>query len=159
MLVLGVMHWLKHSHKITTYFSTMWVILEVLSYITESQNGLGWKGPQWSSSLLRAGSPTTRPGCPEPHQTWLWVPVGMGHPQPPWATFSQFISSVSLFPTAAHAPIFYLVLLMLSNRRRLLFLSHLSFTHVFGTWLHQSSASLTIFIFPPPRSSLDLLHQ
>ena len=37
---------------------------------SESQNGLGWKGPQWSSSfnpLLCPGSPTTRPGCPEPH--------------------------------------------------------------------------------------------
>jgi len=57
-----------------------------------SQNGLGWKGPQWPSSsnpLLCAGSPTTRPGCPEPHPAWPWMPPGMGHPQPPWATCSS----------------------------------------------------------------------
>jgi len=42
----------------------------------ESWNGLGWKGPQWSLSsnpLLYAGSPTTRPGCPEPHPAWPWM--------------------------------------------------------------------------------------
>ena len=39
--------------------------------------------------LLCAGSPTTRPGCPEPHPAWPWVPPGMGHPQPPWATCSS----------------------------------------------------------------------
>jgi len=57
----------------------------------ESQNGLGSKGPQWSSSfnpLLYAGSTTSRPGCPEPHPAWPWMPPGMGHPQPPWATCS-----------------------------------------------------------------------
>jgi len=57
----------------------------------ESQNGLGWKGPQCSSHsnpLLCAGSPTTSPGCPEPHPAWPWMPPGMGHPQPPWATCS-----------------------------------------------------------------------
>ena len=32
--------------------------------------------------LLCAGSPTTRPGCPEPHPAWPWMPPGMGHPQP-----------------------------------------------------------------------------
>jgi len=41
-----------------------------------------------SAPLLRAGSPTTRPGCPEPHPAWPWMPPGMGHPQPPWATMS-----------------------------------------------------------------------
>jgi len=41
--------------------------------IIESQNGLGCKGAQCSSSsnpLLRAGSPTSSPGCPEPHPAW-----------------------------------------------------------------------------------------
>ena len=45
--------------------------------IVESQNGLGCKGPQCSSSsnpLLCAGSPTSRPGCPEPHPAWPWTP-------------------------------------------------------------------------------------
>ena len=41
-----------------------------------------------STPLLCAGSPTTRPGCPEPHPAWPWMPPGMGHPQPPWATCS-----------------------------------------------------------------------
>jgi len=53
--------------------------------ITESQNGLGWKGPQGSRSsnppLLHAGPPTstcnTSPGCPGPHPTWPWTPPGM----------------------------------------------------------------------------------
>ena len=44
---------------------------------------------QFSTPLLCAGSPTTRPGCPEPHPAWLWMPPGMGHPQPPWATCSS----------------------------------------------------------------------
>ena len=42
-----------------------------------------------STSLLCAASPTTRPGCPEPHPAWPWMPPGMGHPQPPWATCSS----------------------------------------------------------------------
>jgi len=48
-------------------------------------------GPQCSSSsnpLLCAGSPTSSPGCPEPHPAWPRMPPGMGHPQPPWATCS-----------------------------------------------------------------------
>ena len=39
-----------------------------------------------STPLLYAGSWTTRPGCPEPHPAWPWMPPGMGHPQSPWAT-------------------------------------------------------------------------
>jgi len=39
--------------------------------------------------LLCAESPTTRPGCSEPHPAWPWMPPGMGHPQPPWATCSS----------------------------------------------------------------------
>jgi len=42
-----------------------------------------------SIPLLCAGSPTTRPGCPEPHPAWPWMPPGMGHPQPPWRTCSS----------------------------------------------------------------------
>jgi len=42
-----------------------------------------------STPLLCAGSPTTRPGCPEPHPAWPWMPPGMGHPQPHWATCSS----------------------------------------------------------------------
>ena len=30
-----------------------------------------------STPLLCAGSPTTRPGCPEPHPTWPWIPPEM----------------------------------------------------------------------------------
>ena len=43
---------------------------------------------QVSTPLLCAGSPTSRPGCPEPHPAWPWMPPGMGHPQPPWAACS-----------------------------------------------------------------------
>ena len=41
-----------------------------------------------SNPLLCAGSPTSSPGCPEPHPAWPLMPPGMGHPQPPWATCS-----------------------------------------------------------------------
>ena len=41
-----------------------------------------------SNPLLCAGSPTSSPGCPEPHPAWPSMPAGMGHPQPPWATCS-----------------------------------------------------------------------
>jgi len=41
-----------------------------------------------STPLLCAGSPITRPGCPEQHPAWPWMPAGMGHPQPPWAPCS-----------------------------------------------------------------------
>jgi len=37
-----------------------------------------------SNPLLCAGSPTSTPGCPEPHPAWPGMPAGMGHPQPPW---------------------------------------------------------------------------
>ena len=30
--------------------------------------------------LLCAGSPTSSPGCPEPHPAWPGMPAGMGHP-------------------------------------------------------------------------------
>jgi len=60
--------------------------------ITESQNGLFWKGPQGScisNPPPQAGPPTsmfnTRPGRPGPHPTWPWTPPGMRHPQPLWA--------------------------------------------------------------------------
>jgi len=42
-----------------------------------------------STLLSRAGSPTTRPGCPEPHPAWPWMHLGMGHSQSPWATCSS----------------------------------------------------------------------
>jgi len=47
-----------------------------------------------STPLLCAGSPTTRPGCPEPHPAWPWMPPGMGHPQPPWATNPDIVTDI-----------------------------------------------------------------
>ena len=41
--------------------------------VTESQDGLCWKGPyipSGSNPLLWAGLPSTRPGCPGPHPAW-----------------------------------------------------------------------------------------
>ena len=35
------------------------------------------------------GSPTSRPGCAEPHPAWAPMPPGMRHPQPPWAAGSS----------------------------------------------------------------------
>jgi len=42
-----------------------------------------------TTPLPWAGSPTTRPVCPEPHPAWPCMPAGMGHPQPLWATCSS----------------------------------------------------------------------
>jgi len=39
-----------------------------------------------STPLLCAGLLITRPGCPEPHPAWPWMPPGMGQP---WATCSS----------------------------------------------------------------------
>ena len=50
-----------------------------------------------STPLLCAGLPTTRPGCREPHPAWLWMPPGMGNPQPPWATCSSAAEAVNKF--------------------------------------------------------------
>jgi len=47
-----------------------------------------------STPLPCAGSPATRPGCPEPLPAWPWMPPGMDHPQPPWATCST-VSPIS----------------------------------------------------------------
>ena len=47
-----------------------------------------------SSLLLCAGSSTTTPGCPEPHPAWPWMPPWMGHPQPPWATWFQCVTTL-----------------------------------------------------------------
>ena len=33
---------------------------------------------QVSTSLLCSGLPTNRPGCPEPHLVWPWMPPGWG---------------------------------------------------------------------------------
>ena len=71
--------------------------------ITESQNGLGWKGPQWSLSFnppLYAVLPTTRPGCPEPHPAWPWMHTRTGHPEPPRATCSS-VSPPSVLKTSS----------------------------------------------------------
>ena len=60
--------------------------------ITESQNGLGWRGPYRSSSsspLPRAGTPPTRPGCSKPRPAWPWTLPGRGQPQLLWATCAK----------------------------------------------------------------------
>jgi len=58
-----------------------------------------------STPLLCAGLPATRPGCPEPHPAWPWMPPGMGHPQPPWASMfllkQQQKNSITM-PTVPH---------------------------------------------------------
>ena len=58
--------------------------LFLISRVTE------WPGLKRTTMIIE---PTTRPGCPEPHPPWPWMPPGMGHPQPPWVT----CSSASLF--------------------------------------------------------------
>ena len=56
--------------------------------IIQSQNGLGLKGPQRSSSpnsLLWAALPLIRSGCPGPHPICPWAQPGMGNPESLWA--------------------------------------------------------------------------
>ena len=45
---------------------------------------------------LCAGSPTTRPGCPEPQPAWPWMPPGMGHPQPLWAACLEVTKGLTI---------------------------------------------------------------
>jgi len=37
-----------------------------------------------SAPLLCAGSPATRPGCPEPHPAWPWIPASFGRDANVW---------------------------------------------------------------------------
>jgi len=77
-------------YKATVFVYKLTLQLKV--WFTESWNGLGWKGPQWSLSfnpLLCARLPTSRPGSPEPHPAWPHMPPGIEHPQPTWATCSS----------------------------------------------------------------------
>jgi len=76
--------------------------------IIESYNSLGWKGPQCSSSsnpLLCAGSPTSRPGCPEPHPAWPWMPPVLATaPFPGLQCSTAAMSSVLWSFTGQHSP-------------------------------------------------------
>ena len=88
------------------YFFFLTVLSFDQNLFIEPQNGLGWKEPQWSSGsnpLLCAGSPTTRPGCPEPHPAWPWMPPGMGHPIVVFhfyaGSFSTMRRKMQCFPT------------------------------------------------------------
>ena len=56
--------------------------------VLESQNVLGWKEPQRSSSSnpllwagLSAARSSTRSDCPGPHPAWSWASSGARHPQ------------------------------------------------------------------------------
>jgi len=62
--------------------------------------GCGWP---WLCSPwphIQTDIPATRPGCPEPHPAWPWMPPAMGHPQPPWATCTS-ASSLSVWKEEA----------------------------------------------------------
>ena len=66
----------------------------------------GLKGHWVSTPLLCEGSPATRPGCPEPHPAWPWMPPGTGNPQPPWATCSNELPPCS--PTWCFCHIYFI---------------------------------------------------
>ena len=64
------------------FLTCLYLILKAKIFI-ESQNGLDWKGPQrpsGSNTLPRAGTPSTSPGCSEPHPSWPWTLPGRGQP-------------------------------------------------------------------------------
>jgi len=49
-----------------------------------------------SNPLLCTGSPTSRPGCPEPHPAWPWMPPGMGHlPDDQWVFLELALTHLS----------------------------------------------------------------
>lgn len=63
----------------------------LLASFIESQNSLGWKGPQRSPNsnpLPWAGTSPTTPGCSKPHPGWPWALPGMEHPQLLWVNLS-----------------------------------------------------------------------
>lgn len=61
---------------------------------------MGWKGYllRWSSpaSGQLAGTSVTRLSCSEPHQTWPWMFLEMGHPSPPWINCASVSPQISL---------------------------------------------------------------
>lgn len=83
---------------------------------------------------------------PPQNYAYLWVILKE-------CPFSQFGSKSGAVSHCCTQSSIWLLLLMLPKRRRLFFLSHLSFTRVLGTWLNQYSASLTFLSF------MDLLNQ
>ena len=50
------------------------VLVVLAQVIIESQKGLGSQRSSSFKPLLCVGLPTTKPGCPDPHPAWPWVP-------------------------------------------------------------------------------------
>ena len=57
-----------------------------------------------STPLLRAGSPTTRPACPEPHSAWPWMHPGTGT-SPYFAFHSQELEIQTFATTELRDPL------------------------------------------------------
>jgi len=93
-----------HS-KCRYFFAWAMLYCQVKYHRIIESYGLGWKGPQWSSTsnpLLCAGSPTSRPGCPEPHPAWLWsgTPIQYSDPDNALLTCFWYCSSVLTWITS-----------------------------------------------------------
>ena len=110
-----------------------------------------------STLLLCAGSPTIRPGCPEPPSAWLSMPPGMGHPQPPWTTCSSASPPVFQIKANCHYIITYIHYIDLLYPQLILLKSHQNLLcrlprRIFAMSLHKGAKYLV-----EEGSELDLL--
>ena len=125
-------------------------------FITESYR-MAWVAKDHSAHpvstpLLCAGSPTSRPGCPEPHPAWPWMPPGMGHPQPPWAicawgfwaspVFVQINAKGFVLSVWQKLPSFYFTVVCICS-----VITHHASSHTFFEDLQDSFSSLQIVFF------------
>jgi len=79
----------KHGSLDQNIISSYHIISHIISYHRMAWGEKDHDAHLISNPLLYAGLPISRPDCPEPHPAWPWMPAGMGHPQPPWATCSS----------------------------------------------------------------------
>ena len=80
--------WKRSARQAAVWFhSTPHTFLTSFSHhqlcFSSQNHGMAWvekdhNDHRVSTPLLCAGSPTTRPGCPEPHPAWPWMPPGKG---------------------------------------------------------------------------------
>ena len=80
-------------------YSTHFQMQDIISLITESQNGWGWKGPLeviWSNTPAQAGPP--RSACLGPSPGHFWISPRMQTQLPLWATCACAHSPSQCFP-------------------------------------------------------------
>ena len=79
----NVMCYRGPEHFKKSYVQLLWALCRDTNKRKQTPHRMAWvekdhNDHRVSTPLLRAGLPTTRPGCPEPHLTWPWILPRMG---------------------------------------------------------------------------------